>query len=122
LAVFPHTTMAHPLFDLSAKITAIPVVHGSGDFAVEVRRIMLAEKFDCLAVPLPASFKAGVEEAIAALPVITNVVQMEARDFGGGFGEEEGADHFSPSMVERVETRGVSSDQSDGSRTRAAIA
>ncbi|HYE18564.1 MAG TPA: hypothetical protein VEA69_08975 [Tepidisphaeraceae bacterium] len=78
--------MAHDLFNLSEHITAIPVVHGSGDFAVEVRRVMLAEKFDCLAVPLPPGFKRPVEEAIGALPVVTVVAQNEA----GGLGEGEG--------------------------------
>jgi hypothetical protein len=73
--------MAHDLFNFSDRVTAIPVIHGSGDFAVEVRRIMLAEKFDCLAVPLPPSFKQDVERAIGVLPVVTVVAQREASDF-----------------------------------------
>jgi hypothetical protein len=73
--------MPHPLFQFSPKVTAIPVIHGSGDFAVEVRRIMLADKYDCLAVPLPPSFKQDVERAIEALPVVTIVGQREAVDF-----------------------------------------
>jgi hypothetical protein len=72
--------MPHALFNFSPRITAIPLVYGSGDFAVEIRRIMLAEKFDCLAVPLPPSFKHDVEEAIRALPVITMVVRPETVD------------------------------------------
>ena len=40
---------------LGQKITVLPVIHGSGDFAVEVRRLMLKEQFDHLAVPLPRS-------------------------------------------------------------------
>jgi hypothetical protein len=77
--------MSHALFKFSERITAIPIVHGSGDFAVEIRRIMLAEKFDCLAVPLPPSFKFDVEKAIGVLPVVTLVAQNEAV----GYGEQE---------------------------------
>jgi hypothetical protein len=40
------------------------VIHGSGDCALEARRLMLAERFDCLAVPLPASFQTDVETAV----------------------------------------------------------
>ena len=80
--------MPHALFQFSDRITAIPVIHGSGDFAVEVRRIMLAEKFDCLAVPLPPSFKQDVEAAIGVLPVVTLVGQREAFHFAM---EEDGA-------------------------------
>lgn len=79
--------MAHPLFNFSPRITAIPVIHGSGDFAVEIRRIMLAEKFDCLAVPLPPSFKFDVEKAIGVLPVVTLVAQNEAVEYGEDAGE-----------------------------------
>ena len=49
---------------LSPRITCLPVIHGSGDFALAVRRLMLEEKFDCLAVPLPPSFQAAVERGI----------------------------------------------------------
>lgn len=73
--------MADALFKISDRITAFPVIHGSGDFAVEVRRLMLAERFDCLAVPLPPSFKQDVEAAIAALPVVTLVAQAEPTDY-----------------------------------------
>src|SRR5881227_3010315 len=80
-----YDNMAHELFKFSDRITAIPVIHGSGDFAVEIRRIMLSEKFDCLAVPLPPSFKFDVEKAIGVLPVVTMVAQAEAV----GYGEDE---------------------------------
>ena len=74
--------MAHALFKFSDRITAIPVIHGSGDFTVEIRRIMLAEKFDCLAAQLPPSFKFDVEKAIGVLPVVTLVAQAEAVEYG----------------------------------------
>lgn len=63
----------------SPKITCLPVIHGSGDFAVEVRRMMLASQFDCLAVPLPASFQSDVERAIEFLPNVSLVIQEENR-------------------------------------------
>ena len=43
---------------ISPRISVLPIIHGSGDFAVEVRRVMLSTNFDCLAVPLPPSFQA----------------------------------------------------------------
>ena len=65
----------HDIFRISPRIQILPIIHGSGDFAVEVRRILLAEKFDCLAVPLPPSFQQDVERAIRFLPNPTMVVQ-----------------------------------------------
>ena len=46
---------------IGPRITVLPIVNGSGDFAWEVRRIMLENQFDCLAVPLPESFRQDVE-------------------------------------------------------------
>ncbi|WP_237226668.1 hypothetical protein [Rubinisphaera sp. JC750] len=59
------------------RVTVVPVVHGSGDFAVEIRRLMLSEDFDCLAVPLPEQFQAQVEQAITQLPQVAAVWQAE---------------------------------------------
>ena len=73
--------MASDVLRFSPRITACPIVHGSGDFALEVRRLMLSESFDCLAVPLPPSFQATVEEAVGRLPNITLVAQPEAGAF-----------------------------------------
>lgn len=89
----------------SDKITCLPVIHGSGDFAVEVRRLMLSEDFDCLAVPLPPSFQDDVERAIEFLPNVSMVLQRE-----------------SPS-VEAIEWNGFDSDddqQDAGDRSQAA--
>lgn len=66
---------------LGDRITLVPVLHGSGDFAVAVRRLMLEQSFDCLAVPLPPSFQPKVEEAISLLPTPSAVVQAAQRDF-----------------------------------------
>ncbi|MDZ4687595.1 MAG: hypothetical protein SH850_21190 [Planctomycetaceae bacterium] len=63
----------------SPRITCLPIIHGSGDFAVEVRRRMLSQAFDCVAVPLPPSFQGAVERAIGHLPELSIVIQQEPR-------------------------------------------
>ena len=73
--------MLSDFLKLSPRISVLPVIHGSGDFAIEVRRVMLSHDFDCLAVPLPPSFRDDVEQAIAQLPNITMVVQEESKRF-----------------------------------------
>src|SRR5262249_48382042 len=70
--------MPSEFLKISPRITVLPIIHGSGDCALEVRRVMLEEKFDCLAVPLPPSFQHAVERAIEHLPAITVVTQAEA--------------------------------------------
>lgn len=65
----------------SPKIACLPVIHGSGDYAVEVRNVMLSNKFDCVAVPLPSSFQSNVESAIDSLPAISLVVQEETAPY-----------------------------------------
>ncbi len=67
------------VLQFSERITCLPVIHGSGDFAIEVRRRMLDEPFDCLAVPLPPSFQPAVEKAIGFLPGLSTVLQEEPR-------------------------------------------
>lgn len=69
--------MIHELLEIGPHVTALPIVHGSGDFAWEVRRLMLKHSFDCLAVPLPASFQPTVETAILNLPVPSVVFQRD---------------------------------------------
>ncbi|MFM7919230.1 MAG: hypothetical protein ACKPJJ_03335, partial [Planctomycetaceae bacterium] len=77
------------VFRLGRNITLFPVVHGSGDSAVEVRRLMLSRRFDCLAVPLPPSFQADVERAVEQLPRISVVFQRQPRtEFSQGDAEE----------------------------------
>ena len=46
----------------------MPIIHGSGDFAVQVREELLTRPYDCVAVPLPPSFQDDVEAAIEELP------------------------------------------------------
>jgi hypothetical protein len=69
------------VLQFSDRVFCLPIIHGSGDFAIEVRRVMLSQQFDCLAVPLPESFQSQVEEAITSLPNITLVMQEEPKEF-----------------------------------------
>ena len=69
--------MVNDVLDLSSKLTMLPILYGSADFALDVRRRLQSMTFDCLAVALPPSFEAPVEEGIGALPQITAVVQGE---------------------------------------------
>ena len=66
---------------IGSHIHCLPIVHGSGDCALEVRRLMLAEKFDCVAVPLPRSFQSDVLKAIEFLPTPTLVTQRELPEY-----------------------------------------
>jgi hypothetical protein len=69
--------MHSDVLQLGPRITCLPVIHGSGDFAIEVRRLMLERSFDCIAVPLPPSFQSEVERGIEMLPTPTLVTQPE---------------------------------------------
>ena len=48
---------------IGPRIRVLPIIHGSGDFAIRVREELLARPYDCLAVPLPPSFQDDVEAA-----------------------------------------------------------
>lgn len=74
--------MVSEFLKISPRITVLPVIHGSGDFSIEVRRVMLSHRFDCVAVPLPPSFQENVERAIENLPAISVVMQEETPQFG----------------------------------------
>jgi hypothetical protein len=89
--------MLSDFLQLSPRTTLLPIIHGSGDFAVEVRRVMLGRKFDCLAVPLPRSFQVDVEQAITHLPGVTAVFQEEPRRFS--------TEPWSPGADDRDERR-----------------
>ncbi|MDB5351909.1 MAG: hypothetical protein JWN86_3156 [Planctomycetota bacterium] len=70
---------------LGPHIRVLPIIHGSGDFAIRVREELLARPYDCLAVPLPPSFQDDVEAAVERMPTIAAVVQRDAD------GESDGA-------------------------------
>src|SRR5512135_1718753 len=63
---------------IGPRVRVLPIIHGSGDFAIRVREELLARPYDCLAVPLPPSFRGDVEGAIECLPSISVVAQLDA--------------------------------------------
>jgi hypothetical protein len=73
---------------IGPRIRVLPVIHGSGDFAIRAREELLARPYDCLAVPLPPSFQDDVEAAVERLPEISVVTQpdVDPDDAGGGDG------------------------------------
>src|SRR5271157_5511354 len=68
---------------ISPRVRVLPIIHGSGDFAIQVREELLRRPYDCVAVPLPPSFQESVETAIEQLPGISVVVQRDAETDGG---------------------------------------
>ncbi len=58
-------------------VRVLPIIHGSGDFAIRVREELLSRPYDCVAVPLPPSFQEEVEAAIEQLPTISVVAQLD---------------------------------------------
>src|SRR3954470_3791279 len=69
---------ADDFLKIGPRIRALPIVHGSGDFAIRVREELLARPYDCVAVPLPPSFQDEVELAVERLPEISGVAQLDA--------------------------------------------
>lgn len=65
----------HSPLKISPRITCLPVVHGSGAYALAVRKWLLEHPCDCLAVALPESFRYSVLDAISALPNPALVLQ-----------------------------------------------
>jgi hypothetical protein len=63
---------------IGPRVRVLPIIHGSGDFAIRVREELLNRPYDCVAVPLPPSFQDDVEEAIERLPAISVVAQLDA--------------------------------------------
>ncbi|TXT24796.1 MAG: hypothetical protein FD138_3034, partial [Planctomycetota bacterium] len=106
--------MLSNFLQLSERIWTLPVIHGSGDFAIEVRRVMLAQEFDCLAVPLPPSFQEDVELAVAELPNLALVVQPEPMSFqswqpeNSESDDEDAADEFASQSGGQQELKGCS--------------
>lgn len=74
------------VFDCQPWLTLIPVIHGSGSYALALRQSLLQRSFDVLAVPLPPSFAAPVREGVLRLPVVSAVVQsvdgLQEESFG----------------------------------------
>ena len=71
------TTTIDSVLRLSPRIELLPILHGSGDVAQEVRECLIGRRFDCLAIPLPPSVEDAVEAAVDDLPRISLVVTPE---------------------------------------------
>ena len=68
---------AEDFLTISPRIRVLPIIHGSGDFAIRVREELLTRPYDCLAVPLPPSFQEDVEACIDRLPTVAVVAQPD---------------------------------------------
>ena len=73
----PDHVASQLVFQLSPRIHILPISHGSGDMAQEVREALLTRQVDCLAVPLPPSGEGCVEQAVEQLPLLSVVVFPE---------------------------------------------
>ncbi len=62
------------ILSLSPRIDLLPILHGSGDIAQEVRETLIGKRFRLLAVPLPPSVEVCVEQAVDRLPEISLIV------------------------------------------------
>jgi hypothetical protein len=82
---------ADDFLTIGQRIRVLPIIHGSGDFAIQVREELLKRPYDCVAVPLPPSFQDEVEAAVERLPEVSVVVQVDAEvDEGGISGDDDG--------------------------------
>lgn len=106
------------------KITLLPVVHGSASYAVAVRRFLLDHSFDCIAIPLPNSFRESVIQGVEQLPNPSASVQLAGLRFDreDAFEQdsfEEDSEEDSQEETEHdTEDRGAE-DSVDDSRRRA---
>ena len=73
------TEVRNFIFQVDEQVTFLPVVHGSGDFALRVRQELLHQHYDCIAVPLPPSFRDEVIQAVDLLPIIHVVSCLSRR-------------------------------------------
>lgn len=71
------TTPVDHVLRLSPRIEILPILHGSGDVAQEVRETLIGRRVDCLAIPIPPSLEDAVEAAVEDLPRISLVVTPE---------------------------------------------
>jgi hypothetical protein len=90
--------MAHSTSDdflrIGPRVRVLPIIHGSGDFAIRVREELLSRSYDCVAVPLPPSFQEDVEAAIEQLPSISVVAQLDVDSYDDD-SPDDGASGFS---------------------------
>jgi len=98
----------HEILKIGPRVTAVPVIHGSGDFAWQVRKLMLNGNYDCLAVPIPDSFAGPLESAIVQLPSPGLVAQRENSFYLGG-GPDPERSELGPDDSEELEDEGFAS-------------
>src|SRR3954452_15515506 len=77
MSATPPRPSADDFLRIGPRVRVLPIIHGSGDFAIRAREELLARPYDCLAVPLPPSFQDDVEAAVEALPKIAVVTQRD---------------------------------------------
>ncbi len=65
---FDDSSKIPELLRMGDSIAVLPVIHGSGQFALTVKRWLLEHDFDCVAVPLPESFRDPVEASVLEFP------------------------------------------------------
>ena len=65
------------VYCLSPRVHVVPIRHGSANVARAVRDLWLKQRFDCVALPLPASVEDPVEEGVGQLPIVSVVVMPE---------------------------------------------
>src|SRR3954471_24506738 len=78
MSATPPRPSADDFLRIGPRVRVLPIIHGSGDFAIRVREELLSRPFDCVAVPLPPSFQDEVEAAVERLPQIAVVAQLDA--------------------------------------------
>ncbi|MFO0907295.1 MAG: hypothetical protein U0794_02855 [Isosphaeraceae bacterium] len=82
----PTRPTADDFLRIGPRVRVLPIIHGSGDFAIRVREELLERPYDCLAVPLPPSFQDDVEAAVERLPEVSVVTQLDADPDDSTFG------------------------------------
>lgn len=81
------------LFRFSERVSFLPIINGSGQFAAATRRFMLEHQADCLAVPLPPSFADDVEAGVLDLPHPSIVIQLPKSNIqASSYDDDESAD------------------------------
>jgi len=73
----PLSFTAESVLHFPPRLRILPIRHASSDVAQDIRDLFLAQRADCLAVPLPPSVESLVEQGMDRLPHISLVVLPE---------------------------------------------
>jgi hypothetical protein len=111
---------SHSLFELSPRLTLLPTVHGSLDFAQTIRDRLLASRVDCLAVPLPNSWVETVVGAVTDLPAPSVVLSRSTSESGKSYASFVPVDPCQPviaairwAMASRIPIHGIERESAD---------